>query len=69
MSRPFAARYPGTCPSCGDRFGVDEPVRYIDDELLHDDCADHADDLTLRAERAELSVCPSCWTVHRGECL
>lgn len=69
-SRPFAARFGGACAAdCGDRIKPGEEVRYLADELFHDECAADAEGRTLVAERAEPTVCPSCWTVHAGECL
>jgi hypothetical protein len=62
--RTFAARYPGRCPA-GDPIEPGDEVTYVDEQLAHAVCAENEQ----RAERAEPSVCPSCWTVHRGECL
>lgn len=65
MSRPFPARYPGTCGGCGDRFGVDEPVAYADDELMHADCATDGPPPRLPRPRA---VCARCNLAHAGDC-
>lgn len=62
MSRPFAARYRGECASCGWEIDPGQPVRYDGDDLVHDDCDGDA-------EPAEQPACPSCWTVHAGECM
>lgn len=65
MSRPFAARFLGSCPECGDDVDPGQLVRYDDDSrLVHDDC-DAAEQESVRPE----VVCPSCWTVHAGECM
>jgi hypothetical protein len=61
----FEARYPGTCAAdCGQRIHPGQNVTYVDEQLVHATCADHPP-----PARREPAVCPSCWTVHRGECL
>jgi hypothetical protein len=63
--RTFAAKYPGRCGcGCGRRIEPGDEVGYVDEQLVHADCADSPASPTV----AE-AVCPSCWTVHRGECL
>jgi hypothetical protein len=62
---PFEARYGGPCAAaCGAHIHPGDPVRYVDGELCHADCA--SDDSTAPRQPA---VCPACWTVHAGECL
>lgn len=68
MGRPFAARFLGSCPECGDDIDPGQLVRYDDDgRVVHNDCDA---DLTPSEREAEPGVaCPSCWTVHAGECM
>lgn len=62
MSGVFEARYRGECASCGWDIEPGEPVRYQDNELVHDDCDGDAEPARQQV------VCPSCWLVHAGEC-
>jgi hypothetical protein len=73
-SRPFVASFGGPCAAeCGDRIKPGEEVRYVADELMHVECADA--DLPPEVRNVDASLrrnspaCPSCWTVHAGECL
>lgn len=67
--RAFSAQYSGRCAAdCGDRIEVGDPVAYTDDdELMHHGCAEREESHTT-AQPGD-RPCPSCWTVHRGECL
>lgn len=38
----FEARYEGSCEECGDDICPGDLVAYVDDELVHADCADDA---------------------------
>lgn len=67
MSRPFEASYPGRCPGCDCPIEPGERVRYVDDDLLHEACADRGPAAILDA--APGKPCGACWTVHAGECL
>lgn len=41
----FSARYPGECAGdCGDVIAEGDQVRYVDDELMHAECAPDDDD-------------------------
>lgn len=62
----FTARYPGTCASCQERIAVDDDVRYVDDELCHDDCATDGPPPPL--PRPNRPPYPVCYLVHAGEC-
>lgn len=63
--RTFEAKYAGRCAcGCDGQIRPGDDVTYIDDALLLADCA--SDESTAARE---VAVCPSCWTVHRGECL
>jgi hypothetical protein len=66
---PFEARYGGPCAAdCGERIHPGDPVRYVADELCHDECAGQVEDRP--PARVELvRPCSACWTVHAGECL
>lgn len=67
MSRPFEARHHSGCAAdCGDRIRPGDEVVYVADELVHAECAPTS---SAAVERPEPAACPSCWTVHRGECL
>jgi hypothetical protein len=61
--RTFEAKYAGRC-AAGDPIRPGDEVAYVDEQLVHATCADHPP-----PARREPAVCPSCWTVHRGECL
>jgi hypothetical protein len=61
--RTFEARYAGRC-AAGDPIEPGDEVAYVDEQLVHADCAD-----SPASPTAAEAVCPSCWTVHRGECL
>lgn len=64
----FAARYVGPCAAdCGVWIKPGDDVTYVDDELMHADCADG--DSSAQAAVRQPDPCPRCWTVHRGECL
>jgi hypothetical protein len=63
--RTFTARHPGRCGcGCDGQIRPGDDVVYVDGALLLAACA--TDTTTPPREPA---VCPSCWTVHRGECL
>jgi hypothetical protein len=63
--RTFEAQYAGRCAcGCGGQIRPGDEVAYVDDELMLADCAD-----SPASPTAAEAVCPSCWTVHRGECL
>jgi hypothetical protein len=63
--RTFAARYPGACAAeCGERVTPGDEVTYVDDELMHAECADGG----ASAQADDPRPCPLCWLVHRGEC-
>jgi len=72
MSRTFPAKYPGECAAgCGDRIGVDDEVTYVDDQLVHADCAKHGAPPPLPGLSPVgrfLAPCASCHLVHAGEC-
>lgn len=69
-SPSFTAQYGGRCAAdCGDLIKPGEEVRYVADELMHDECASEADGRIVAAHRAEPDVCSSCRTVHAGECM
>jgi hypothetical protein len=68
MSRPFAARYGGPCAAdCGERIHAGDEVVYVDDELMHTGCVPYGDHPA--DPRPGPAACPSCWTVHAGECM
>jgi hypothetical protein len=61
----FTATFYGQCPDCHLPIRPGDPVRYLDSEVLHDDCADDAEH---RARRPDRVPCPFCFTFHTGEC-
>lgn len=64
MSRPFEARFGGRCAAeCGEPIHEGDQVVYEDDELVHVDCVGKPEPPPSRP------ACPSCWTVHAGECM
>jgi hypothetical protein len=66
MSGVFPARYSGRCATdCGSRIEPGDDVCFVDDELVHADCADQP----KRQAVTERPVCTQCWMVHAGECL
>lgn len=62
--KTFAAKYPGICATCGDRFRESDLIGYdADDEISCGEC------LSGRASRAtEVDPCTECYLVHAGEC-
>lgn len=59
----FPARYPGRCPSCGERIRVDDPIRFVsldDRRVVHDTCGG----LTPETPPVEHPVCTVCWLTH-----
>lgn len=68
LDRAFLARYDGPCAAdCGRSIRADDPVRYVDDELMHAECAALEDSGSPPPRPS--AICPSCWTIHAGECL
>jgi hypothetical protein len=49
----FAAKYPGRCLDCGDRFDVGTRVVYSDSRIVHVDCG---------SEPEPRPVCTKCFT-------
>jgi hypothetical protein len=65
--RAFAARFSGPCAAdCGEpiRAGDEITIRPDDGQWQHATCADNPP-----TPHREPDPCPSCWTVHAGECL
>jgi hypothetical protein len=65
----FPARFYGACAAdCGDRIKPDDEVQYVADELMHAECAGQ---IAARppARVQIVKPCPTCWTVHAGECM
>lgn len=63
-SRPFTARFPGICETCGDGFEQGEQVMYDGDDLVH---ADPDDCIAPITSRTEVS-CKRCFVTHAGDC-
>jgi hypothetical protein len=58
VSAPFEAQYPDRCGGdCGNRIEVGDSVRYVNDVLVHVDCAPVYPD---QSHRLPLVVCPRC---------
>ena len=64
--RTFIARYPGSCAAeCGERISPGDDVVYVDDRLVHTDCADGLGPMpTPRA----VTVCVHCHLVQPCDC-
>lgn len=65
--RVFEAKYKGHCTSESCRYGDGEirpgdDVEFVDDELMHRECA------TAARRDAEIPRCATCFTHHRGDC-
>lgn len=72
--KTFAAKYPGTCVRCGERFAVGDPIYYNDnDELVAHlgKCEEKQPDpdLTMTVEEVRAARCPRCFLIHKGDCL
>lgn len=66
MNLAFPARYDGVCAAdCGTRIHPGDPVRYEDDELVHDECAPKPDPLEIQPGEV---VCGVCWLVKPCRC-
>jgi hypothetical protein len=63
----FQARYPGRCAACDERIHEGDDVDYDDDQLVHATCPTPPPDLFSVGSTE--TVCPQCFTVHRGDCL
>lgn len=76
----FAARYPGTCVGCGNRFDISALVAYNEDDQLYGvECCgylsmDEPGDIDAKAGREKIRVmptgkskrdaCPRCFIIH-----
>lgn len=62
----FTARYPGRCAAeCGESIEPGDDVTFVDDRLVHADCADGLGPMpTPRA----VHVCPECHLVQPCDC-
>lgn len=64
MSKSFEARYEGHCAAgCLDPIEAGDTVTYVDDKLVHADCArDHT------MSRRPVTICQSCWLAQPCAC-
>lgn len=62
MSRPFRARYPGRCPSCGERIDVGDWICYVDDDVACEACR-NAD---RRYDDPRMPACARCRLAANG---
>lgn len=53
--QPFEARFHGQCPSCGEHIGPGYPVKYVEDQLVHEDC-----EAAYKPE-PDVEVCDQCF--------
>lgn len=69
-SRPFPARFHSRCAGdCGRQIEPEQLVAYVDDEVMHEECAELDADANRRmAKRKTETPCTACWLVHAGEC-
>lgn len=64
MNATFEAKYNGRCAAdCGWPIQEGEQVAYVDDQLVHADCAR---DASLR--KPEPVICSTCWLTKPCEC-
>jgi hypothetical protein len=61
-SRPFTAKFGGTCASCQDDIEAGDEVMFDDDELIHADCTE------VPVRHTAMKVCQKCFLVHAGDC-
>lgn len=67
MPNTFAAKYPGICATCGDRFRESDLIGYdADDEISCNDCLTGQSAQPRRAQPTD--PCPDCNLEHAGEC-
>jgi len=70
--RTFPARFPGRCAAdCGERIAEGDEVTYVDDQLVHAECADRDRPTCglgpMPTPRA-VHVCPECHLVQPCYC-
>lgn len=61
---PFEARYYGRCIVCDERTEPGDMLVFDVDDAVHEGCAGRA-----APGPVQQAACPSCWLVHRGECM
>lgn len=52
----FEAKYHGTCGTCDEKITPGQPVKYVADSLVHDDC-----ERSAPREKASGVICTSCF--------
>ncbi|AER26357.1 hypothetical protein SEA_TAQUITO_65 [Mycobacterium phage Taquito] len=68
-SKPFRAKYPGKCETCGEAFDEGDLIRLTDDRAtVHAVAGDCLGDPAVDVNWTNVPVCTLCWTQHRGEC-
>ena len=73
MVTAFPARYHGTCRACHDHIEPGTQVAYVDDRLVHLECASEQlwqGDRPNLEKNDEPDVCDRCWTTKatNGTC-
>ena len=61
MSDVFAARFHGTCASCGDRFPAVASIRWVGGTYIHADCNDLPDPSPIEGQRAPSAGSGTQW--------
>lgn len=63
----FIAQYDGACAAeCGYRIHPGDAVKYVEDDLVHAECAPKPDPFELRPSEV---VCPDCFLVRPCRCV
>lgn len=59
--RPFEARFHSTCATCEEHISPGDLARYVDDEVVHNECTD-------KPEPRVGPICPRCWLAKPCDC-
>jgi hypothetical protein len=67
-TRVFTARFPGRCHAdCGESIEPGDDATYVDDQIVHLECAGAAELDHRRAERPA-AICPTCHLAKPCDC-
>lgn len=68
MSALFRARYAGRCAAgCGEPIEAGDDVTFVDDRLVHVECADRGVPVCGHAPRP-VTICPTCHLTRPCDC-
>lgn len=62
VTRPFEAKYYGTCAACDERIRPGDMITFEEDDTMHETCTDS------RAHETKQKPCPTCWLVGPCDC-